>query len=192
MAYNANIPAANDLLSVSQGQIKDNFTELQTVIQINHVAFGSGDQGKHKFLQMPEQGSAPTTAANEGGLYCKQGTGSVTQLFFRRESSGSELEMTGASLAASGWSYLPSGLIMQWGLDTVSTNGTAGTQITFPKTFATACYSVTLTQRVTGGGVYDFFAVVGTPSTTSFYAKPLTASGGTTSNKQCYWIAVGV
>ena len=51
---------------------------------------------------------------------------------------------TAGSLAANGWQQLPSGLILQWGSagltvpDTV--NATAGTAVTFPRTFTTACF----------------------------------------------------
>lgn len=193
MPYNPLIPGPNDLASVSQGQIKDNFTELQNVIQVNHGNFGSGDQGKHKFLQLPEQGSAPTTAVNEAGLYALVGpVSTVTELAFRRENNGTSIVFTEAVTTANGWTRLPSGMIMQWGLATVSTNGTAGTQVTFPIAFPTACRNVQLTQQVTAGGIYDFFSVVGTPSTTSFYAKPLTAGGSSTTNKSVYWFAIGI
>ena len=85
MAYNSDIPQSTDDPSQSQGQILANFQELNTFTAVNHVALNDGDQGKHKFLQMPEQASAPSTGANEGGLYTKEVSG-TTQLFFREES----------------------------------------------------------------------------------------------------------
>src|SRR5438445_164595 len=52
MAYQSNIPQATDQLSVSQGDILNNFAALSTFLNINHVDFASGDQGKHKWVTL--------------------------------------------------------------------------------------------------------------------------------------------
>lgn len=52
------------------------------------------------------------------------------------------------SIATSGHTRLPNGLLMQWG--TVTANLTSGT-ITFPATFAANPYAVILTPQSTGG-----------------------------------------
>lgn len=99
MAYNADIPQASDDPSQSQGQILGNFQELNTSNSVNHGTYSDADQGKHKFLQMPEQSSAPTTAANEAGLYTKEvPTLAVTGLYFRDESDGTERQLTNLSI----------------------------------------------------------------------------------------------
>lgn len=116
MAYNENIPQAADNPSQSQAQILDNFQEISTAFNLNHGNFNAGDQGKHSFLQMPEQGSAPATSANEAAIFSQESslTG-VTELVFRRESNGDEIEFTGFLGAANGWTRLPSGLLLKWG-----------------------------------------------------------------------------
>ena len=55
--YLNNIPAATDLLSVSQGNIQGNFGALEGWIGQNHVQSTGGDTqgGKHNFVQMPAQ-----------------------------------------------------------------------------------------------------------------------------------------
>lgn len=123
MAYTYNIPQKTDIPKISQSQILANFTGIKTLIDINHVTFDDADQGKHKFLQMPEQSSAPTTAVNEGALYTKVGaTSAVTELAFRRENSTTVIEMTATGLdGTTYWSMLPSGLLLKWG--TVVTQG---------------------------------------------------------------------
>ena len=93
MSYNANIPQASDDPSDSQASLLTNFQVLNTAISVNHNALSASGQGKHKFLQMPEQGSAPTTSANEAGLYTKEAD-SVTCLFYRQESDGTEVRLT--------------------------------------------------------------------------------------------------
>ncbi|MBU1067468.1 hypothetical protein KKE60_06750 [Patescibacteria group bacterium] len=61
---------------------------LNRAILVDHA-----DDGHHNFAVLQEQGSAPTTAANEGAIYTKE-SGGVTELFFRRESDGIEIFMS--------------------------------------------------------------------------------------------------
>ena len=75
-------------LNQTRNPILQNFTSINSAFNVNHGDFGAPDAGKHKFLQMPEQGMAPTTAVNEAALYAAVGVSSgVTELFFRRENN---------------------------------------------------------------------------------------------------------
>ena len=94
MSYNNNVPQAGQTLGNTRQPINTNFALIDTVEAVNHVGFNLTGAGKHKFLQMPDQASAPTTAANEGGLYVKAVTGS-SELFYRKESNGTEIQLTG-------------------------------------------------------------------------------------------------
>jgi hypothetical protein len=127
MAYNANKPAATDRLSVSQGDIQGNFAAIQTLIDVNHGDFGAATQGKHIFLNMPEQIAPPTVGADEAGLYSAQGaTSTVAELVFRRESNGTTIAFTEGSLGAAlsnTWSRFPSGLVLKCGYATAAGAG---------------------------------------------------------------------
>lgn len=98
MTYTTNIPVTGDTLGGTRDRIRTNFTQIQSVFSQNHVAFNATGQGKHKFLQMPEQAAAPTTDVNEGGLYTYPDSASTpkTALFFRTESDGAITQLTGA------------------------------------------------------------------------------------------------
>lgn len=113
-------PNPGDRISDTQALILANFNSINIAFNLNHGDFGSGIEGKHQFLQMPEQAFASvTTLANEGGLFAAQGvTSTVTELVFRRESDGVELAFTEGTLATPGWTRLPSGLIIKFGLVT--------------------------------------------------------------------------
>lgn len=116
MAYNENIPQATDNPSQSQSQILDNFQEISIAFNTNHGNFNSANQGKHAFLQMPEQSSAPATSANEMALYTKESAlTSVAEMFIRKESNGNEIEFTSFLGATNGWTRLPSGILLKWG-----------------------------------------------------------------------------
>lgn len=183
MAYTSNIPQAGDDPSDSQSEILANFQEIGTLVAVNHVAFNDGDQGKHKFMQMPEQGSAPSTAANEGALYTKEESG-ATQLFFRDESSGSERQITGAFTAATnGQVTIPGGLILKWGQGNFSGSSTSGS-VTYSSAFPSAAYNV---QATLVGGPFGT-SVASTSSTTGFTIE---RSSGSVSGQAFHWIAIG-
>ncbi len=122
MAYNENIPQAEDNPSQSQGLILDNFQEISTAFNLNHGNFNAPDQGKHSFLQLPEQDEAPVTLTNEAAFYSKKSEFTEnTELFFRREDNGDKIEFTSFLGATTGWTILPSGILLKWG-----TQGGAG------------------------------------------------------------------
>lgn len=109
----------------------------------NHVAFNDADEGKHKFLQMPVQASAPTTAASEGGLYVKDDGSGVAQLYFREESNGAERQISGGDVGTSGKIPLAGGLYLIWNI--IAAPAVGNIAVTFPHGgFDTNCFNVTL------------------------------------------------
>jgi hypothetical protein len=91
MSYQPRPNPSGDTLRSSRDPIRTNFEIIQNRFEDNHNDYSSGD-GKHKFMQMPEQTSSPTTAANEGALFTRQDqeTSSVEKasLIYREESDG--------------------------------------------------------------------------------------------------------
>jgi len=140
MAYNANIPQPSNQLSQSQADILANFQEIKTLIDVNHEDFASADQGKHKWVTLTQQGAIPPAGsafgATELGLY--NAVNSVTtknELYVKKvnqvttvqiPATASILSTSSSPIAFSnGWSYLPSGILLKWG---VFTTGVAGFQ----------------------------------------------------------------
>lgn len=97
MTYTSSLPVSGDSLGSTRDRIRTNFQQIATVEAVNHIAFNELGEGKHKFLQMPIQASAPTTSADEGGLYTKDDSASAPKaaLFYRNESNGTEIQLTG-------------------------------------------------------------------------------------------------
>jgi hypothetical protein len=90
-----------------------------------------------------------------------------------------------ASLGASGYQKLPSGLIIQWGSGTAANN----TSISFPTTFSTAAYCV-----VAACSNYGASRIVnaGNISTTGFTASGfVTNTAGYSGGEAFYYIAIG-
>lgn len=184
MAYNPDIPQASDDPSQSQSQLLANFQELNTFLTVNHVSLNDGDEGKHKFLQMPTQSSAPTTGAAEGGLYAKDVSG-TPELFYRKESDGSELQLTTAYTAASsGQITFAGGLTMKWGVSSFSGSGTS-VNVTYATPFASTGYNVV--ASLVGG--QSAFSVSNTSSATGF---TMARSSSSPSGQSFHWIAIGI
>jgi len=136
MPYNANIPQATDFQDQSQSDLLGNFQEINTFVNVNHVGFGSPDEGKHALVEFPVQAIAPIILGGEIGLYnfLSPITG-VDELYIISQ-SGITTSVTASILSttpvpannSSGWSYLPSGILLMWG----NSNANGNTAIVFP------------------------------------------------------------
>jgi hypothetical protein len=136
MAYNPNIPQPTDILSQSQGDLLDNFQAIDVWVDIDHVDFGSPDEGKHNQVTFVVQGVQPSFLSGEIGLYnfLSPLTG-VDELYISNQ-AGILTQLSASTLSTninpgnnvSGWAYLPSGMLLKFG------NGTANgnTSIAFP------------------------------------------------------------
>jgi hypothetical protein len=144
MPYLPNIPQPNDLLSESQGDILGNFQSANTTYGINHYPFDNatvGQIGKHKYVEMPVSAVIPAgLITNEGTVYSKTAN-AASQLFYSPDNSTNEYQLT-RCIAASfstfstftvfdgtqprvtgGWTFLPGGLLIQYGIITSPVNG---------------------------------------------------------------------
>tara|TARA_R110000868_G_scaffold359365_1_gene621202 strand:+ start:409 stop:1050 length:642 start_codon:yes stop_codon:yes gene_type:complete len=87
MVYDPSIPAHADQMSVSQGDLLENFTQLNTQFGVNHVPFDdvTADVGKHKFCTFVKQANDPQSQGDEYIIYSKDDTSGVTELFANPE-----------------------------------------------------------------------------------------------------------
>lgn len=161
MAYTYNKPDATDTISSSQSVLKDNFTAIKQLVDVNHATFGDPSEGKHNIVHFPQLttgASIPAaTSATEYALYNRAISG-VPGLFIRipGQSAGAttgDISLTSsAGLTAQGSTQLPSGLIVKWG----SSNGRDNVTVTYDTTFPfTTVFSIMVTTTLipAGGGV---------------------------------------
>lgn len=123
-------PLTGESKSYTQPLIRENFSSIETAWNVDHIEIDDAtDYGKHNCITLPEQAAACSTGANEGVIYAREGAYSTaTELCFRRESDGTIIEFTGGTLNEPGWTRLPSGLLIKWGIS----SATGYTLITFP------------------------------------------------------------
>lgn len=192
MVYKNSIPEASDKLKVSQADLKENFSQLDSLFDVDHVKFSdtSGDAGKHvytNFVNLTGKGLAsPTTSSTELAIYNKDDGAGTPQLFYRDVSSGTEQQITGfLTKGSDGQAPLLGGISIKWGSFSVAV--TAAVAKTFVgdfglNDFGTANYQVFVTSvntaqdnnvQVTAKSVTGFSVKVTSnnfPTTVSFLA----------------------
>ena len=86
--YNANIPQPGDFLSVSQQDILNNFTQLNTSFTVDHYAYDdtTANNGKHNKVTTPliVGGSHPITIADEPQFYAMQDSANLGVIQYSR------------------------------------------------------------------------------------------------------------
>ena len=187
--YNPNIPQSTDFLSDSQQDIQSNFQQLDTSFGLNHFPFSNvtANNGKHSYIEMVNEAALPVGLADEEGtLYTKKLSGE-SQMFYSPDDTSKEYQMTtviDAEFATfgtntnysgtlnGGWTYLPGGLILQYGF--VPAGGT--TVVIYPVQFPTAVFSITV------GGSTN--VRVTAPTTSSFTMT-------NQDSQPAYWMAIG-
>lgn len=87
-SYNPAVPQPSDILSDSQQDFLNNFTQLDTSFGIDHYTFSNGtaDNGKHNQVTTPIiSGSAhPTTSATENKFYAMQDSSNAGLIQYSR------------------------------------------------------------------------------------------------------------
>jgi len=185
------IPNATDIPSQSQTAIQNNFSAIQGLVDVNHVDFSDGvNYGKHNLVEFPVQSVAPTFLSGEVGLYnllpiSPYPLTGVNELFVHKQNSASavEIPMTASILStnsspgvSSGWTYLPSGILLKWG----TTSGIA------VNTYSTITYPVASNMPVFKG-VFNVMAIqYFTGSPTSSFGNTIATGNYTTTTFQIY------
>lgn len=205
MTFNINIPQPNDDLSVSQGQVKNNFLTSNTSFGVNHYPFNDGtvNNGKHKRVDIVA-GAVPASNGGEGNLYTKQ-PASYTNLFYTQDASSNEYQMTriittsfpkfatntALSVGNGGWTFLPGGMLFQYGSATVNFNTSGNKQgtITFPVAFTNIPYAINVTLTSASGSSSAHVLSVFSVGVSSFKWNLDDTSSQYTG---FYWTAIGV
>lgn len=185
MTYNAAIPQSTDLISNSQPQILANFSQLNTQYLADHDGFNTGSgngSGMHDQVTFLANQAAPSLTRNGvagvSGLYANT-DGSNSQLFF--QNAAGSLQVTGKSQSAqTGYTMLPGGFLLQWGI-----SGNINSQTAFPLSFPAAFYSVTITGA---DASYSGGFVATATSQTGFTARRTDGHSGSTG---FFYIAIG-
>lgn len=193
MAYNQNIPAATDLLSISQGDIQANFQSLYATILANHASFSpNADFGKHTMVQL-----VPRAAALAGNPGFWANSGSANDIMIRNN-AGNDINITtrGFTLNTNGYTYLPSGLLLKFGMATTALAGGIYTKTVNMDAIA-AHYSqrpflqITPLADISGSGTLNRLALLRPDYTSAQFTIQSYDGTGHTEVATFSWLAIG-
>jgi hypothetical protein len=193
--YNPNIPQATDNLSTSQGQILNNFGQLDTIFDIDHYKFDDNNtaaRGMHRQIDFPATRSDPTLAGTAGMVYTKN-ISSVAELFFANSSATASIWRggSGSGTVTSGPNIIqfPNGLIIQWAF---AASVSSGSTITFPTAFVgTPGFVSAFAVNIIAALPTAAMVINGSVNNTSFSVRYLNSATGTTVTAPLYWLAIG-
>ena len=196
MTFTPGEPQNAESLGSSKPKIRNNLDGLRASLAINHVDINDPNNGKHKFLQMPEQASDPATGTNIGGLYTAQslaGATNFTNLFWKQETGGANQLLNQGGFTAltgplptivgtGGWSYLPGGLLINFGTVPAAADGAsfiwpsnfAPYTIPFTSILSVSANLIGFTPAIPGSA---FFCAMSTVSVTGYTIRLLQLSG---------------
>lgn len=195
--YQPLIPTGTVFLDQDYANIQGNFQQLDTTFGVDHLKISNttAQNGYHTAIHMVPQ-STPATTPGYGILYDSTINDSITtdqELFFKT-GGGLNLQLTRNFLptaSANGATFLPGGLILNWGSVTLNQRGTV-TVVTFTRPFPSSVFCVTVGLVDDGGN---------SPNTNNVYVKSgtLTNSGFSFTNTSAsalnlttaYWMAIG-
>ncbi len=185
--YNPNIPTGLINLDVDYKNIQNNFSQLDTSYGKDHFAFSNGtpQNGIHKQVTLVNE-AAPGLGAGSGVLYANTVAGNSWPIW--QNALGATVMMSSpTSAAASGYCSLPGGLLLQWGIATVTASGvTPLLFVTNNKNFDTNCFMVQVTGIRNNSGGDGIFVLTGSVSKFGFSFR-----NGSGSIVQAYWMAIG-
>ena len=128
MSYNNTIPKPTDTLQTSQADLLNNFIAINSFVDVDHKTFGDTNEGAHAKVTLPDNASTPAFSGTNSGIYSNTAFTMKNEIFVHGESLSNEIPMTAALYNESGWTYLPSGILLKWG----TASATAVGAITFP------------------------------------------------------------
>lgn len=131
MSFLYNIPQAADQLSISQGNILNNFTILGAIAGNASASSASiNSTSGFNWLYLPPQGNIPpvgsTFAAGNIALYSALNpTTNINELYINKTNQVTVVQIpatasilstnSAPTLSNTGWTYLPSGVLLRWG-----------------------------------------------------------------------------
>ena len=189
------VPDSTQTLATTQPLIKTNFQTIDAAFQIDHVAYVGADQGKHNQVTLPAHvGTVPATGvaqATELYLFNQNAApSSVPDIWLKRGTNATayptSYPITGTkTVLTKSWSYLPSGIILQWGNDSVNANSTIS--VTFLLTFPSTAINIQLTPFSSSDTPANSIVIAGSKSATAFNVL-----NNGSSQVAFYWFAIGI
>jgi hypothetical protein len=182
--FNTGIPSAGNNPSDDQPLMQVNTNSEDAIWTVDHYGFRDNNGGLHKQVRLVDLLGIPTgLLSGMGTLYTKLATSTSpsteSDVFYSPDASGNEYQLTRAITASfskfatnttvgnttGGWTFLPGGLLLQYG----SFDPNTSTTVVFPVAFTNIPYIVGMTQSIDNNSTFRQAAVsTSSLSTTGF------------------------
>lgn len=208
LPYNVNIPFATNDPSVDQPDMEENTNTINTFVQQDHLGFNNQFNGNansggwHTNIHMIDQGAGfdPARITSVGQLFAKEVTlngFTDTALFYRTGTNvgfaNSLTQITAPKntvTGSNGYTFLPGGMIMQWGIiNSPPLNSGITTPLLFNIPYPTACVNVQMTL-INDGSTQNAQVMSVRNTSVSATGFSWNYSGGS-AYRGFYWMALG-
>jgi hypothetical protein len=152
VSYQPSVPTGTVPFNQDYLNIQGNFSTLNNLYSVDHVPLnnnvGTPPDGYHKAIHLVPQG-IPAAVSNYGELYAQtlnDGQATGQQLWYQFKNGADptiNFPLTRniqPLVAATGYTFLPGGIILQWGI-----GNTVGGVLTFPTPFSAATFQPVVT-----------------------------------------------
>lgn len=195
-------PQDGQSLGASKAVIRNNLDGMFQVFSVEHNTQNVlTNTGLHRQSTYPAASGRPTTTTGQINIYSRAITGGTALFTSRDNNSATVTQISNPYIisplsASEGYSYLPGGLIIQWGLRICEiSNVGAQFNVTFPTPFPHNCYNVQCTplnNQDTNSqctvAPRGFITSVGTVTGVKVWTV---LSSQTLSYSNFYWVAIG-
>lgn len=161
--YSRNFPDGNLTPASQRSTLTTNTNSVDSILDVDLIGFNDNDGGFHQKSTYVVQLSDPGSAAGQIVEYSKSSGGS-SELFIQRDNVATAIQLTKGTVnitgdattpPAKGHSFLPGGLIIQWGSVTAQV---AGQAFTFDVNF-TSIFAITMAIQAIGAQSCAFSSV---------------------------------
>jgi len=168
MPFLPNIPQATDQLSISQGNLLNDFTILGSIAgNANASSASINNNSGFNWVYLPPQGSTPPagssfTAGNIGIYSANNAISTQNELYVSKQNQVTTVQIpitasilsqnSAPALLTAGWTYLPSGILLKWSAN-ITANGQ--TNISFPGGAPVFTTCMTVLVQIADGGAGD-------------------------------------
>lgn len=197
-AFSTAVPTTGHSPSVDYTTMQANNVSTAGLIAIDHIGFNSNGGGWHNQSTYPNLTVNPTTVAGQLALFSKVGAVTSELFMIRDGNAGTLTSLTSSKIGAptvaqNGVTWLPGGILMQWGVRSIPAGSSSTGTVSFLPGFASTIFVVLVSLVSQVGGTVssnDTIAVRQNSASTTGFSWDF--NGNTGSYTFFNWIAIGI
>lgn len=196
--YTAGLPNPPNLPSQDVNDMQINTNSINSILPVDHFGFNDNDGGYHSQVSMPNEvvPALPSfSKASQGGMLLSHNPTSPNTApgYPWWLNSVGDFQLSGCGVIAApvpgtfGYTFLPGGMLIQWGIQTASIAAGTVTFATMGIDFPNACFNVQTNLAGINPTLASNVAITSVLSTTGFNYKTTVPAGYT----GFWWVAIG-